>query len=158
MFERFTDQARQVIVLARDEALSLGHDHIGTEHMLLALLGDNGGAAGRTLRSLGITPARVRSQIVRLVGEGDQRVSGRMPFTPRAKVAFERALREALAGEGREALAGEGWEALAAREGRIEPKHLLLGIVGEGEGVGARILREADVDLGVIRNELAKPG
>jgi ATP-dependent Clp protease ATP-binding subunit ClpC len=142
MFDRFTPEARQIIVLARDEAVKLRHDHIGTEHMLLGLMRGDPETSGRVLESLGVTPARVRSDVVRLVGEGDSRASGQMPFTPRAKAALEVALHESM----------------TERDQHIESKHLLLGIAGEGQGVGARILRDADVDAELIRTELGKAG
>jgi ATP-dependent Clp protease ATP-binding subunit ClpC len=139
MFERFTEEAGQIIVLAHDEAMKLSHDHIGTEHMLLALLRGDPERSGRVLAALGVTPDWVRSEVVRLVGEGDRHGSGAMPFTPRADAALKLALAAAPRGEA-----------------QVEPKHLLLGIAGEGEGVGARILREADVDEELIRTELGK--
>ncbi|HZU61087.1 MAG TPA: Clp protease N-terminal domain-containing protein, partial [Solirubrobacteraceae bacterium] len=89
MFERFAAETRQIIVLAQDEAVKLSHDHIGTEHMLLALLQGDQGTSGRALESLGITTARVRWEVLRLVGQGDVRVAGQMRFTPRAKAALE---------------------------------------------------------------------
>jgi len=142
MFERFAAETRQIIVLAQDEAVKLSHDHIGTEHMLLALLQGDQGTSGRALESLGITTARVRWEVLRLVGQGDVRLAGQMSFTPRAKAALEFALHEAL----------------AEKAEHIEPRHLLMGIAGEGEGVGARILRERDVDLELLRSELTQAG
>jgi ATP-dependent Clp protease ATP-binding subunit ClpC len=152
MFERFTPEARQIIVLAQEEAVNLRHGYIGTEHMLLALLRADPQTSGRVLQGHGITSARVRSEVVRLVGEGgEDPVSGEMPFTPRAKAALERALEESLAGDERAV-------ADPVRAGKIEPRHVLLGIAGEGQGVGARILREADVPMELIRTELGKAG
>ncbi len=135
--ERFTDQAREVIGLAREEAANLRHDHIGTEHILLGLLRSKDVAVERVMGSLGLTAGRVNSEVRRLVGEGERPVSGEIPFTPRAKAGLEIALRES------------GGRRL------VEPRDLLLGIAAEGEGVGARILRESDADLGQMRRELS---
>jgi ATP-dependent Clp protease ATP-binding subunit ClpA len=131
MFERFTERARQVIVLAQDEARTLEHDYIGTEHLLLGLLREQDGVAGRLLSSLGITIDDVRSQVLRIVGTGDEVASGQMPFTPRAKRVLELALREALS-------LGHDY---------IGTEHLLLGLVREHDGVAARILLGFDADL-----------
>ena len=97
MFERFTERARQVVVLAQEEARTLKHNYIGTEHILLGLLREEEGLAARVLESLDITTERVRSQVVRIVGSGEEVTSGQIPFTPRAKKVLELALREALA-------------------------------------------------------------
>jgi ATP-dependent Clp protease ATP-binding subunit ClpC len=96
MFERFTEQARQVVVLAQEEARTLKHDYIGTEHILLGLLREEDGIAARVLESLDITAERVRAQVVRIVGSAEQVTSGQIPFTPRARKVLEAALHEAL--------------------------------------------------------------
>ena len=96
MFERFTERARQVVVLAQEEARILKHNYIGTEHILLGLLREEEGLAARVLESLDITVERVRAQVVRIVGSGEEVTSGQIPFTPRAKKVLELALREAL--------------------------------------------------------------
>jgi hypothetical protein len=96
LFERFTERARQVVVLAQEEARTLKHNYIGTEHILLGLLREEEGLAARVLESLDITTERVRSQVVRIVGSGEEVTSGQIPFTPRAKKVLELALREAL--------------------------------------------------------------
>src|SRR3712207_1635116 len=99
MFERFTERARQVVVLAQEEARTLKHNYIGTEHILLGLLREEEGLAARVLESLDITVERVRAQVVRIVGSGEEVTSGQIPFTPRAKKVLELALREALRSE-----------------------------------------------------------
>ena len=96
VFERFTERARQVVVLAQDEARALKHNYIGTEHILLGLLREEEGLAARVLESLDITVEEVRAQVARIVGQGDEVTSGQIPFTPRAKKVLELALREAL--------------------------------------------------------------
>src|SRR6266513_2961377 len=96
LFERFTERARQVVVLAQEEARTLKHNYIGTEHILLGLLREEEGLAARVLESLDITVERVRAQVVRIVGSGDEVTTGQIPFTPRAKKVLELALREAL--------------------------------------------------------------
>src|SRR4051812_26594165 len=124
MFERFTERARQVVVLAQEEARTLKHNYIGTEHILLGLLREEEGLAARVLESLDITVERVRAQVVRIVGSGEEVTSGQIPFTPRAKKVLELALREALS-------LGHNY---------IGTEHILLGLVRENEGVAARIL------------------
>src|SRR5215217_2660945 len=126
MFERFTERARQVVVLAQEEARTLKHNYIGTEHILLGLLREEEGLAARVLESLDITVERVRAQVVRIVGSGEEVTSGQIPFTPRAKKVLELALREALS----------------------------LG--RENEGVAARILLDFDADSEKIRNEVIR--
>jgi ATP-dependent Clp protease ATP-binding subunit ClpC len=140
MFERFTERARQVIVLAQDEARTLGHDYIGTEHILLGLLREEDGLAARVLDSLDITVEEVRAQIARIVGQGDEVTTGQIPFTPRAKKVLELALREALS-------LGHNY---------IGTEHILLGLVRENEGVAARILLDFDADAEKIRNEIIR--
>jgi ATP-dependent Clp protease ATP-binding subunit ClpC len=130
LFERFTERARQVVVLAQEEARTLKHNYIGTEHILLGLLREEEGLAARVLESLDITVERVRSQVVRIVGSGEEVTSGQIPFTPRAKKVLELALREALS-------LGHNY---------IGTEHILLGLVRENEGVAARILLDFDAD------------
>jgi ATP-dependent Clp protease ATP-binding subunit ClpC len=139
VFERFTERARQVVVLAQDEARALKHNYIGTEHILLGLLREEEGLAARVLESLDITVEEVREQVKRLVGEGDEEiVTGQIPFTPRAKKVLELALREALS-------LGHSY---------IGTEHVLLGVVRENQGVAARILLDFDADAETIRNEI----
>jgi ATP-dependent Clp protease ATP-binding subunit ClpC len=140
MFERFTERARQVVVLAQEEARQLKHNYIGTEHILLGLLREEEGLAARVLESLDITVERVRSQVVRIVGAGEEVTSGQIPFTPRAKKVLELALREALS-------LGHNY---------IGTEHILLGLVRENEGVAARILLDFDADSEKIRNEVIR--
>ena len=140
MFERFTERARQVVVLAQEEARTLKHNYIGTEHILLGLLREEEGLAARVLESLDITVERVRSQVVRIVGSGEEVTSGQIPFTPRAKKVLELALREALS-------LGHNY---------IGTEHILLGLVRENEGVAARILLDFDADSDKIRNEVIR--
>ncbi len=146
MFERFTERARQVVVLAQEEARSLSHNYIGTEHILLGLLREEEGLAARVLDSLNITIERTRQQVVRIIGRGEEVTAGQIPFTPRAKNVLELALREALS-------LGHNY---------IGTEHILLGLIREGEGVGARILLNFNADPEVIRNEvvrlLSEPG
>jgi ATP-dependent Clp protease ATP-binding subunit ClpC len=138
LFERFTERARQVVVLAQDEARALKHNYIGTEHILLGLLREEEGLAARVLESLDITVEEVRAQVARIVGQGDEVTTGQIPFTPRAKKVLELALREALS-------LGHNY---------IGTEHILLAIVGEDESVGARILLDFDADAEKIRNEI----
>jgi ATP-dependent Clp protease ATP-binding subunit ClpC len=134
VFERFTERARQVVVLAQDEARRLQHNYIGTEHLLLGLLREEEGIAARVLESLGITAERVRSEVDRIVGRGDEVTAGQIPFTPRAKKALEGSLREAL----------------ALNHKFIGTEHVLLGVAREENGVAARILE----DLGATADRL----
>ncbi len=140
MFERFTERARQVVVLAQDEARALKHNYIGTEHLLLGLLREEEGLAARVLESLDITVEEVRAQVARIVGQGDEVTTGQIPFTPRAKKVLELALREALS-------LGHNY---------IGTEHILLGLVRENEGVAARILLDFDADAEKIRNEIIR--
>src|SRR5712672_1521504 len=140
MFVRFTDLAMQVVVLAQEEARILKHNYIGTEHILLGLLREEEGLAARVLESLDITVERVRSQVVRIVGSGEEVTAGQIPFTPRAKKVLELALREALS-------LGHNY---------IGTEHILLGLVRENEGVAARILLDFDADSDKIRNEVIR--
>ena len=125
MFERFTEPARQVVVLAQDEARTLRHNYIGTEHLLLGLLREDG-AAARALDEFDVTFEEVQAQVARIIGQGDEVTTGQIPFTPRAKKVLELSLREALD-------SGDNY---------IGPEHILLGLLREGEGVAARILMD----------------
>src|SRR5580765_3811750 len=124
MFERFTDRARRVVVLAQEEARMLNHNYIGTEHILLGLIHEGEGVAAKALESLGISLEAVRQQVEEIIGQGQQAPSGHIPFTPRAKKVLELSLREAL---------GLG-------HNYIGTEHILLGVVREGEGVAAQVL------------------
>jgi len=137
MFERFTERARQTVVYAQDEARELKHNYIGTEHLLLGLLREEEGVAALVLWSLDITVEDVRAQVAEIVGQGDKVTSGPIPFTPRAKKVLELALREAVA-------LGHNY---------IGTEHILLGIVREDDGVGARILLNSGADADRIRAE-----
>jgi ATP-dependent Clp protease ATP-binding subunit ClpA len=138
VFERFTERARQVVVLAQDEARALNHNYIGTEHLLLGLLREEEGVGARVLDALDVTIEEVRAQVARVVGSGDEPVIGQIPFTPRTKKVLERALREALS-------LGHNY---------IGTEHLLLGISRVGDGVAARILLDLGADADKIRNEI----
>src|SRR2546429_6547701 len=140
MFERFTERARQVVVLAQEEARILKHNYIGTEHILLGLLREEEGLAARVLESLDITVERVRAQVVRIVGAGEEVTPGQIRFTPRARKVLELALREARS-------LGHNY---------IGTEHILLGLVRENEGVAARILLDFDADSEKIRNEVIR--
>lgn len=140
MFERFTERARQVVVLAQDEARTLRHNYIGTEHILLGLLREEEGLAARVLYSLNVTVGGVRQQVARIVGQGDEASPVQFPFTPRARKVLELALREALS-------LGHNF---------IGTEHILLGLVRENEGVAARILLDFDVDAETARNEVIR--
>ena len=124
MFERFTDRARRVVVLAQDEARRLDHDYIGTEHLLLGLLHEGQGVAAQALDGLGVDLAEVRRRVEEIIGRGQHAPSGHIPFTPRAKKVLELSLREALD-------LGHDY---------IGTEHILLGIVREGQGVAAQVL------------------
>jgi ATP-dependent Clp protease ATP-binding subunit ClpC len=140
VFERFTERARQVLVLAQDEARALKHNYIGTEHILLGLLREEEGLAARVLESLGVTVEEVRAQVARIVGQDDEVTTGQLPFTPRAKKVLELALRESLS-------LGHDY---------IGPEHLLLGLVRENDGVAARILLDEGAGAETIRNEVIR--
>jgi ATP-dependent Clp protease ATP-binding subunit ClpA len=136
MFERFTEPAREVVVLAQDEARTLKHHYIGTEHILLGLLREEEGLAGQALDAVGVTVEEVRARVARIVGQGDEVTTGQLPFTPAAKKVLELALREAL----------------SLGQGEIGTEHVLLGLVRETDGVAADILRDFDADADKIRN------
>jgi len=140
MFERFTERARQVVVLAQEEARALKHNYIGTEHLLLGLLREEEGIAAQVLNTLDVTLDEVRIQVAQIVGVGDDAAAGQIPFTPRAKKVLELALREALS-------LGHNY---------IGTEHILLGLIKENEGVAARILLEFDADSEKIRNEIMR--
>jgi ATP-dependent Clp protease ATP-binding subunit ClpC len=137
VFERFTEPARQVVVLAQDEARTLRHNYIGTEHLLLGLLREERGLAAKTLAGLGITIEHVRDKVRAIVGEGDDVSTGQIPFTPRAKKVLELALRESQ----------------ALSHGFIGTEHLLLGLAREGEGVAMQIVAEFGAGAESIRRE-----
>jgi ATP-dependent Clp protease ATP-binding subunit ClpA len=135
MFERFTNPARHVVVLAQEEARQLQHNYIGTEHLLLGLLGEPQGAAFQALKRFGITHDGAREEVKAIIGLGQNPMSGHIPFTPRAKKTLELALREAL----------------QLHHGYIGTEHILLGLIKEGKGVAAQILRQHSADLMPIR-------
>lgn len=135
MYERYTDRARRVIVLAQDGARHLNHNYIGTEHVLLGIVHEGEGVASRVLESLGLQLESIREQVEEIVGQGEVKPSGYIPFTPRAKKAQEHALREALK-------LGHNY---------IGTEHLLLGLIREGEGVAFQVLQKCGVTLEQVR-------
>ena len=135
MFERFTDRARRVVVLAQDEARGLKHNYIGTEHLLLGLISEGEGVAAKALETMEIKGEAVRASVIEIIGEGEKPVEGHIPFTPRAKRVFELSLREALQ-------LGHNY---------IGTEHLLLGLLKEGEGVAAQVLTKQGADLSQVR-------
>jgi len=138
MFERFTDRARRVVVLAQEEARMLNHNYIGTEHILLGLIHEGEGVAAKALESLGISLEGVRSQVEEIIGQGQSAPSGHIPFTPRAKKVLELSLREALQ-------LGHNY---------IGTEHILLGLIREGEGVAAQVLVKLGADLNRVRQQV----
>ncbi|MGH3498299.1 MAG: ATP-dependent Clp protease ATP-binding subunit [Nocardioidaceae bacterium] len=138
MFERFTDRARRVVVLAQEEARMLSHNYIGTEHILLGLIHEGEGVAAKALESLGISLEAVRAQVEEIIGQGPQAPSGHIPFTPRAKKVLELSLREALQ-------LGHSY---------IGTEHILLGLIREGEGVAAQVLVKLGADLNRVRQQV----
>ena len=138
MFERFTERARQVVVLAQEEARMLNHNYIGTEHILLGLIHEGDGVAARTLESLGISLDAVRQQVEEIIGRGQQAPSGHIPFTPRAKKVLELSLRESLQ-------LGHNY---------IGTEHILLGLIREGDGVAAQVLVKLGADLNRVRQQV----
>ena len=138
MFERFTDRARRVVVLAQEEARLLNHNYIGTEHILLGLIHEGEGVAAKALESLGISLEAVRAQVEEIIGHGGQAPSGHIPFTPRAKKVLELSLREALQ-------LGHNY---------IGTEHILLGLIREGEGVAAQVLVKLGADLSRVRQQV----
>ncbi|MGA8851651.1 MAG: Clp protease N-terminal domain-containing protein, partial [Aeromicrobium sp.] len=138
MFERFTDRARRVVVLAQEEARMLSHNYIGTEHILLGLIHEGEGVAAKALESLDISLEAVRGQVEDIIGQGQQAPSGHIPFTPRAKKVLELSLREALQ-------LGHNY---------IGTEHILLGLIREGEGVAAQVLVKLGADLNRVRQQV----
>src|SRR5262245_8070344 len=138
MFERFTDRARRVVVLAQEEARMLNHNYIGTEHILLGLIHEGEGVAAKALESMDISLEAVRAQIEDIIGQGQAAPTGHIPFTPRAKKVLELSLREALQ-------LGHNY---------IGTEHILLGLIREGEGVAAQVLQKLGADLNTARNRV----
>src|SRR2546425_8700340 len=138
MFERFTDRARRVVVLAQEEARLLNHNDIGTEHILLGLIHEGEGVAAKALESLGISLEAVRAQVEEIIGHGGTAPSGHIPFTPRAKKVLELSLREALQ-------LGHNY---------IGTEHILLGLIPEGRGVAAQVLVKLGADLSRVRQQV----
>jgi ATP-dependent Clp protease ATP-binding subunit ClpC len=140
VFERFTERSRRVVVLAQEEARLLNHNHIGTEHILLGLLHEGEGVAGRVLTDLGVSLSEARDRVLDIIGRGEHEAHGHIPFTPRAKKVLELALREAL----------------ELKEPYIGTEHILLGLVREGEGVGALVLIALGAPLDRVRRRVAE--
>ena len=140
MFERFTERARRVVVLAQEEARMLNHNYIGTEHILLGLIREGSGVAAKALESLGISLEAVRQQVKEIIGRGQQSPSGHIPFTPRAKKVLELSLREAQA-------LGHNY---------IGTEHILLGLIREGSGVAAQVLVKLGADLNRTRQQVVQ--
>jgi ATP-dependent Clp protease ATP-binding subunit ClpA len=138
VFERFTERARRVVVLAQSEARMLGHSYIGTEHLLLGLIHEGEGVAAKALERLHISLDAVRSQIEEIIGSGTESATGHIPFTPRAKKVLELSLREALK-------MGHNY---------IGTEHLLLGLIREGGGVAAQVLSKLGADLETVREQV----
>ena len=138
LFERFTDRARRVVVLAQEEARLLNHSYIGTEHILLGLIHEGEGVAAKALESLSISLEAVRAQVEEIIGQGGSSPSGHIPFTPRAKKVLELSLREALQ-------LGHNY---------IGTEHILLGLLREGEGVATQVLVKLGADLGKVRQQV----
>ena len=140
MFERFTDRARRVVVLAQEEARMLNHNYIGTEHILLGLIHEGEGVAAKALESLNISLEAVRQQVEEIIGQGQAAPTGHIPFTPRAKKVLELSLREALQ-------LGHNY---------IGTEHILLGLIREGEGVAAQVLQKLGADLDRVRQTVVQ--
>ena len=140
MFERFTDRARRVVVLAQDEARMLNHNQIGTEHILLGLIREGEGVAAKALEALDISLEAVRAQVEEIIGRGQQAPTGHIPMTPRAKKVLELSLREAL----------------QLNHSYIGTEHILLGLIREGEGVAAQVLVKLGADLDTVRNQVVQ--
>ena len=140
MFERFTDRARRVVVLAQEEARMLEHDYIGTEHVLLGLIHEGEGVAAKALRALDVDLDTLRREVEALVGRGHEPKTGHIPFTPQAKKVLELALRESVQ-------LGHDY---------IGTEHLLLGLVREGEGPAAQVLQQRDIELNKVRQEVIR--
>jgi ATP-dependent Clp protease ATP-binding subunit ClpC len=140
MFERFTDRARRVVVLAQEEARMLNHNYIGTEHVLLGLISEGEGVAARVLRTMGVSLEAVRFQVEEIIGQGQTAPPGHLPFTPRAKKVLELSLREALQ-------LGHNY---------IGTEHILLGLIREGEGVAAQVLQKMGGNLQRVREQVVQ--
>jgi ATP-dependent Clp protease ATP-binding subunit ClpA len=140
VFERFTNRARRVVVLAQEEARMLNHNYIGTEHLLLGLIHEGEGVAAKALESLGISLDAVRNQVEEIIGQGQSAPTGHIPFTPRAKKVLELSLREALQ-------LGHNY---------IGTEHILLGLAREGEGVAAQVLVNRGAGLDAVRGAVLK--
>lgn len=140
LFERFTERARQVVVLAQDEARQLKHNYIGTEHILMGVVRENEGLGHRVLNELNVTEGVLRDWIKSHIGEGDKVVTGQIPFTPRAKKVLELALREALS-------LGHNY---------IGTEHILLGLIREQEGQHAKYFGEMGITVDVVRNSIIR--
>jgi ATP-dependent Clp protease ATP-binding subunit ClpC len=138
MYERFTDRARRVVALAEEEARRLNHNHIGTEHILLGLIHEGDGVAAQTLESLGVSLEAVGQQVEMIIGRGRVALSGRIPYTPRARKALELSLREAL----------------QLGHHHIGTEHILLGLVREGKGAAAQMLVKLGADLNRVRQQV----
>jgi ATP-dependent Clp protease ATP-binding subunit ClpC len=138
MFERFTDRARRVVVLAQEEARMLDHNYIGTEHILLGLIHESEGVAGKALETMGISLDAVRREVTEIIGRGKQPPSGHIPFTPRAKTVLELSLKEAL----------------QLGHNHIGTEHILLGLVREGDGVAAQVLVKMGADPNRVRQQV----
>jgi Clp amino terminal domain, pathogenicity island component len=138
MFERFTDRARRVVVLAQEEARLLNHNYIGTEHILLGLIHEGEGVAAEALGRVGVSLERVRSEVEQIIGRGQSAPTGHIPFTPRAKKVLELSLREAL----------------QLSHNYIGTEHILLGLIREGEGVAAQVLVKLGADLPTVRQRV----
>jgi ATP-dependent Clp protease ATP-binding subunit ClpC len=138
MFTRFTDRARQVVVLAQEEARMLNHNYIGTEHILLGLIHEGEGVAAQVLESLGISLEEARDRVEEIIGQGQQAPSGHIPFTPRAKKVLELSLREALQ-------LGHQY---------VGTEHILLGLIHEGDGVAAQVLAGRGVGYALVRERV----
>jgi Clp amino terminal domain, pathogenicity island component len=140
MFERFTDRARRVVVLAQEEARLLNHNYIGTEHILLGLIHEGEGVAAEALERMGVSLQAVRAQVEEIIGQGQSGPTGHIPFTPRAKKVLELSLREALQ-------LGHDY---------IGSEHILLGLIREGDGVAAQVLTRLGADLGRVRQQVTE--
>ena len=140
MFERFTQQARRVVVLAQEEARYLDHDYIGTEHLMLGLIADQEGVAARVLRHLGIEQEAARQKVVEIIGRGEGPATGHVRMTPRAKKVLELSLRESI----------------QLKDKHIGPEHILLGLLREGDGVGAQVLVALGADLVTVREKVVE--
>src|SRR3989454_4422714 len=138
VFERFSDRARRVVVLAQEEARMFKHNYIGTEHILLGLSHEGEGVAAKALEAVGVSLEAVRSQVEAIIGRGQSEPRGHIPFTPRAKKVLEMSLRESLQ-------LGHNY---------IGTEHLLLGLIREGEGVGAQVLQKLGADLNRVRQQV----